>query len=114
MHADLERAGVIRPVDEGDGEEAQTWVGHTDWEWEREFEWQGSDATRVDLVFESLDTAATVWLNGVELGSVCNQFHPHRFDVRNVLRQGANTLRVRIAAPVLWVQRMERSWGRGQ
>ena len=111
VHADLERAGVIRPVDEGDGEDAQTWVGHTDWEWEREFQWQGSDATRVDLVFESLDTAATVWLNGTQLGSVCNQFHPHRFDVRSVLRQGANTLRVRIAAPVPWVQRMEQELG---
>ena len=33
VHLDLVRAGVIPPVDQGDGEARQEWVGHADWEW---------------------------------------------------------------------------------
>ncbi len=48
---------------------------------------------RLILVFDGLDTFATIWLNGVELGTSANMFREARFDVTPGLRMGTtNTL----------------------
>ncbi len=48
---------------------------------------------RLQLVFHGLDTYATVWLNGEELGKHRNMFRPAVFDVSHRLRPGVpNTL----------------------
>jgi len=54
-----------------------------------------------DLVFAGLDTLATVWVNGVEVGQAANMLIEHRFDVTGALRPGApNQLAVRLASVV--------------
>ncbi len=113
VHLDLMRAGVIGDPDLGDGEAQQAWIGHATWRWRGEFTAEGAQlgAAAQELVFESIDTRAAVWLNGTPLGTVANQFHPHRFAVRGVLREGANTLEVEIAAPVDEVLRLQQELG---
>lgn len=107
MHLDLVRAGVIPPVDLGDGEARQEWVGHADWEWTGALDVAGGDGVvgdgRADLVFDSLDTVAEVLVNGTRVGEAASQFVQHRFDVRGALRPGRNELRVRVRAPVPFV-----------
>lgn len=49
------------------------------------------------LRFDGIDSAATVWLNGVELGTTRGSRLAHEFDVSGVLVEGANTLAVRVA-----------------
>ncbi|MDQ2831390.1 MAG: glycoside hydrolase family 2 protein, partial [Chloroflexota bacterium] len=44
---------------------------------------------RLRLVFHGLDTFATVWLDGQELGRHQNMFRPAVFDVTGLLRPGA-------------------------
>ncbi|MBE3575474.1 MAG: glycoside hydrolase family 2 protein [Firmicutes bacterium] len=53
---------------------------------------------RAELVFEGLDTLATIYLNGRCLGEARNMFIPHRFDVGGCLREGENTLEVHFAS----------------
>lgn len=54
---------------------------------------------RYDLVFHGLDTIATIWLNGHELGRAANMLIPHRFDVSALLRhEGENRLVVRLGS----------------
>jgi len=56
---------------------------------------------RYVLVFHGLDTIATVWLNGRELGHAANMLIPHRFDVTALLRrEGENHLVVRLGSAV--------------
>ena len=43
---------------------------------------------RLQLVFEGLDTFATVYLNGEEIGEHHNMFRPAAFDVTGRLRLG--------------------------
>ncbi len=51
------------------------------------------------MVFEGLDTLATVWLNGVMIGQSDNMLIEQRFDAGDALRVGAeNELVVRIAS----------------
>ena len=113
VHLDLVRAGVIPPVDQGDGEARQEWVGHADWEWAGAID-AGEGAAghaRADLVFDSLDTVAEVLVNGERVGEAASQFVQHRFDLRRALRPGRNELRVRIRAPVPFVLAEEERLG---
>jgi beta-mannosidase len=105
VHLDLERAGVIPPVDHGDGEMRQAWVGHADWTW-RGSVVLGADALaqeRVELVFGSIDTVARVLVNGVHVGDAASQFCTQRFDVKSAVREGANAVVVEVRAPVPYV-----------
>lgn len=90
VHYDLMRAGVIGPVDHGDGEAQQVWAGHADWLWRGTIE-VSSELLAEDcceLVFASLDTIATVTVNGIEVGTAANQFVQHRFAAKQALRVG--------------------------
>ncbi len=50
------------------------------------------------LVFEGMDTLATVWLNEVEIGRAENMLVEQRFDVSGKLHTGENNLTVRLAS----------------
>lgn len=49
------------------------------------------------LRFDGIESAGTVWLNGVELGTTRGSRLAHEFDVSEVLKEGKNTLAVRVA-----------------
>ncbi len=63
----------------------------------REFEvpsdWQGD---RVLLHFGAVDYEATVWVNGIVAGTHAGGYVPFSFDVTGLLREGINTLTVRV------------------
>ena len=52
---------------------------------------------RAVLRFEGIEGAATVWLNGIELGATRGSRLPTSFDATPALRVGANRLEVRVA-----------------
>jgi beta-galactosidase len=49
------------------------------------------------LRFDGVESAATVWLNGVELGTIRGSRLATEFDITATLRAGANVLAVRVA-----------------
>lgn len=56
---------------------------------------------QVHLVFEGIDCLATVWVNGVRVGTTDNMLIPHRFDVTGLVRPGSdNEIAVRLAPAV--------------
>jgi beta-mannosidase len=59
-------------------------------------------------VFDGLDTIATVWLNGQEVGQSDNMLISHRFDITDQLRHdGENALVVRLGSALREAQRYE-------
>jgi beta-mannosidase len=96
VHTDLLDAGLIPDPYLGTNEGALTWLHRTAWEYATalDVDAPGPDE-RVDLVFEGLDTVATVTLNGTELARTANQHRTHRLDARPLLRAGENALSVR-------------------
>lgn len=75
-------------------ERSVQWVGLADWEYSTEFEYKPSGKV-AELVFEGLDTYATVYLNGQKLFYSNNMFHVHKIDVKNQLKIGKNELLIR-------------------
>lgn len=52
---------------------------------------------RALLRFDGIESAATVWLNGQELGTTRGSRLAHEFDVTGILKEGTNVLAVRVA-----------------
>nr|BFD82095.1 glycoside hydrolase family 2 protein [Streptomyces sp. Xyl84] len=87
VHTDLLAAGVIPDPYLGLNEREAAWVGRRAWTYTRTL---GPDGTgpgaheRTDLVFDGLDTAAVITVDGRELGRTRNMHRRHRFDVTGV------------------------------
>ena len=102
VHYDLVSAGRLRnPLASRQAAADAAWVPDSDWLYRRTFvlpQEVGSDI-RPELVFESIDTFADVWLNGEWLGSSANMFRPCRLTIEpGRLHQGENELRVHVKA----------------
>ncbi|HWV49470.1 MAG TPA: glycoside hydrolase family 2 protein, partial [Microbacterium sp.] len=100
VHTDLLSAGLIPDPYLDDNESLLAWIGLVDWTYETTFEWTADAHTRHDLVFDGLDTVATVRLNGHAVLEAANQHRTYRADVRDALVEGTNRLEVAFRSPV--------------
>jgi beta-mannosidase len=94
-HTALLAAGLIPDPYLSDNEAALQWMWRTSWRYDLTFAaTPAGPGERIDLVFDGLDTVATVALNGVELGETFNMNRSYRFDAREALAAGANKVTV--------------------
>ena len=118
-HTALVAAGRLADPFRGRNEHAAAWVAEREWWWRTRFTAAPPAAgERVELVFEGLDTFATIHLNGAVLARTDNMFRTWRFDVGALLRaDGANELAIAFAPatasvadqpPVLWAAMAEK------
>ncbi|MHA4816161.1 glycoside hydrolase family 2 protein [Streptomyces aculeolatus] len=104
VHMDLLTAGLIPDPFDADQESAVAWIGRTDWEYTRTFEWSSNTHERHDLVAEGLDTVATVWVNGIEVLRAANHHRSYRADLRGILHEGRNEIRIGFSAAVSYAE----------
>ncbi|XP_029900815.1 beta-mannosidase [Myripristis murdjan] len=64
---------------------------------------------RVRLVFDGVDTAASIWLNGHAVGTTDNMFRQFDFPVSELLQDGENALNVSFLSPVLYAAERSRA-----
>ncbi|MEO3814501.1 glycoside hydrolase family 2 protein [Sphaerisporangium sp. B11E5] len=105
VHTDLLAAGLIDDPYLDDNENRLTWIGRATWAYETTFTWADDGAERADLVCDGLDTVAAVLLNGTEVAATANMHRSYRFPVRELLREGENTLRVVFGSPYDYAER---------
>lgn len=88
VHTDLLDAALIVDPYLGMNEQVDAWIGHSEWAYRARIAAPADDAAaeHIELVFDGLDTIATVSLDGVELGRTRNQHRTYRFDVTDALR----------------------------
>ena len=109
---DLHAAGLIEDPYLDRNEHALAWTGECDVTYATRFAWSPTGAARVDLVAASLDTAATVVLNGHRIAEVQNQHRSWRFGVTDALVDGENLLEIRFASPLRTARANEAVLGR--
>lgn len=97
-HSALLAAGRIADPYWGKNELDLQYLNGEDWVFTRTFEVgeQVLAAPAIFLHFDSIDTVATVFVNGQLVGECDNMFCRHRFDVRQQLRVGRNEVEVRV------------------
>ncbi|KAH8429298.1 glycoside hydrolase family 2 protein [Aspergillus melleus] len=105
IHLDLLQNGVIPDPFVGLNEEKIQWVAERDWLYRTTFETPSvGPRTRHSLVFEGLDTFATVTLNGVVILRSDNMFIPYRIDITDILTKSSsetNTLEILFESALL-------------
>ncbi|MGW2397036.1 glycoside hydrolase family 2 protein [Kitasatospora sp. NPDC001664] len=80
VHTDLLAAGLIPDPFLETNETKVAWVGRQDWTYTLDLPAHGTPHERTDLVFDGLDTAATITYGGTELGNTRNMHRSYRFD----------------------------------
>ncbi len=66
---------------------------------------------QVNLVFDGLDTIASIWLNGKLIGRTNNMFIPFRFDVTQNLKSQNNSLLVKFEPATQYAQKLMDRYG---
>ena len=96
VHTDLLNNKMIPDPYFGDNEKKVQWVEKENWEYKTSF--SVTPATlknkHAKLVFDGLDTYATVYLNGKLVLKADNMFRQWRADVKSILRSGDNQLKI--------------------
>src|SRR5260370_29595054 len=102
VHTDLLNNRLIDDPFYRDNEKKLQWIGKTDWEYRTTFNVTAEmlDRTNVELVFEGLDTYASVFLNDESLISTDNMFRTWRVNAKRLAKPGANILRIRFRSPI--------------
>ncbi|ACL70061.1 beta-mannosidase [Halothermothrix orenii] len=97
VHSTLINRKIIDNPFKGHNDQKSRWIEKKEWWYRTEFEYKEhlKDDEKVELIFEGLDTFATVFLNGRELGSTDNMFIPHIFEVTNLINYGKNVIAVK-------------------
>jgi len=102
IHTDLLAAGRIPDPFYRDNEKRVQWISELGWTYRRTFPVTPELLQREHLLLrcDGLDTLATVFINGTEIGQTDNMFRFWEFDVKAKVKPGANTIEIRFA-PVL-------------
>ena len=104
VHTALVEAGRIEHPFYDRNENDCTWMEEREWWYRASFDDPGpAPGERLRLVFHGLDTYATVFLNGEELGRHANMFREASFDVTELVR-GENSLAIRFDPPLQHAQ----------
>lgn len=87
----------------GMNEDKFTWIENHQWTFESEFVLTESDLKQfVDLDFPSIDTYASIFLNGKFVGEANNAFVHYRFEVQDKIVSGSNQLKVIFTPPIMY------------
>ena len=102
VHTDLFANKIIPDPFLGTNEKQLQWIENEDWEYETKFTISESEFKNqnIDLIFEGLDTYATVFLNGKLLLEADNMFRTWNASVKNKLKKGENHLKIQFKSAV--------------
>ncbi len=109
VHNDLLSAGKIPHPYYRDNEGDLQWIGEADWIYYRTFTVSSNFLRhdRVILRFEGLDTLATITINSQKVARTDNMFRTYEYYVKEMLKQGRNTIEIRFDSAVNHVRKCE-------
>lgn len=98
VHEPLVREGIIKEPLEGLNSFDSEWIEEKSWWFKKSFNVDNSllDADVVELVMESLDIGADIFVNNQKAGRHISAFYPFRKNVKDLLKAGENYLLVRL------------------
>jgi beta-mannosidase len=106
VHTDLRRHRLIPDPFFGNNELELQWIEERDWEYRATFTLPAAAFAEevIELVADGLDTVATVRLNGRVVARTENMFIGHRWDVKRLLRPGANEILIRFGSAMKYIR----------
>jgi len=85
----------------GEREHEMSWVYDSDWIYEKKFKINAEflQFSNICLQLKGIDTISDIFLNDKLLGSTKNMFITYKYDVKSLLKEGQNLLKVIIRSP---------------
>lgn len=98
----LFKNGVLPDPFYGLNEEKYLWIEDEDWIFESKFTLTKEQLKQefIYLHFGNIDTYATIYVNDQEIGNSASYFMPYRFNVKEFVKVGNNTIRLHFVSPV--------------
>ena len=113
IHLELQAAGVIPDPFKDVNERVVQWVGETDWEYKASFSLNDKESVGCKaLVFDGLDTYATVFLNNKQILISENMFHVHTVNVNAYVQNGSNEVRIYFKSAIQQARDLEKKHGK--
>lgn len=108
---DLIAAGTIPDPFLNCYEKSVQWVGQKIWTFEKTFDASAeiANAEKQEMVFEMLDTLSEIYLNGESLGKTQNAYRTYVFDVKGLLKDGENTVKVVFFSPLDYIRQWHKA-----
>jgi len=102
VHQDLLALKQIPDPFVGKNENAVQWVDKANWEYQTRFNLNGEFLKKenIDLIFNGLDTYASVYLNGKVVLEADNMFRSWKIPIKNYAVSGENLLTVLFHSPI--------------
>lgn len=96
VHSTLIERNMIAHPYYGHNDMKCRWMEEKEWWYRTKFQLDLSPAKheKLELVFEGLDTFATVYVNGLEIGRTENMHRGYSFDITRIVKPGKNTIAV--------------------
>ncbi|XP_041809477.1 beta-mannosidase isoform X1 [Chelmon rostratus] len=111
VHSALQQLGYIQDPYFRFNDVSYRWIAFDNWTYTTTF--TGSAhlraAQKVLLVFDGVDTVASISLNGITVGKTDNMFRRYDFPVRDLLKDDNNVLQVSLLSPVLYASEQRRA-----
>lgn len=103
VHTDLMANNVIADPYFKQNEKKVQWIDKCSWEYATEFNVSKSllDNQNIEINFKGLDTYADVFINEQHILTADNMFVDWRVDVKDVLKEGTNKLRILFHSPIV-------------
>uniref|UniRef100_A0A8C4NSL6 Beta-mannosidase n=1 Tax=Dicentrarchus labrax TaxID=13489 RepID=A0A8C4NSL6_DICLA len=102
VHSALQQQGYIQDPYFRFNDVSYRWIAFDNWTYTTTFTASTQTKQKVQLVFDGVDTVATIWLNEIIVWKTDNMFRTYDFSVRDLLKDGDNELRVSFLSPVLY------------
>lgn len=98
----LFNAGLLPEPFYGLNEEKYNWIENEEWIFESTFNLTKEQLHEkfIDINFKNVDTYATVFINGKEVGKTASFFVPYRFNIKPFVKEGKNTVQLHFVSPV--------------
>jgi len=102
VQTDLLENGLIEDPFFRDNEKTVQWVDKENWDYACEFDVKAEllCSKHIALVFEGLDTYATVYLNDTQIIEADNMFLRWEYDVKPLLRERRNEILIKFRSPI--------------
>jgi beta-mannosidase len=97
VHSALIERNIIDNPYFGHNDAKSLWIEQKEWWYRTQFDFVKKEdkEEKHELIFEGLDTFATIFVNGLEIGTTDNMLMAHSFDVTKIVRSGKNTIAVK-------------------
>ncbi|MBN1651182.1 MAG: glycoside hydrolase family 2 protein, partial [Bacteroidales bacterium] len=101
VQTDLYANHLISDPFYGDNEQRNKWIENENWMYRKDFFLDLSKLKQnAELIFEGLDTYATVFLNGKQIIESDNMFRSYKIEIDSFLLEGKNRLEILFESPV--------------